>query len=569
MKNETENSNVAENRPVSGIHTVKKRAGIRIMAGLAGLIRPLSGCMLLAVVLGCLGHLAAIAITVLGAYGILKAWGMALPITYTGLFAWMGICAVSRGILRYGEQACNHYIAFRLLARIRHMVFAALRKLAPAKLDGSGKGNLISVLTSDIELLEVFYAHTVSPIAIALTVSGIMTVFAGLQHPLMGIYALACYILVGAVIPVLCGRRGRQKGREYRKTFGSLNTVVLDNLYGLEEIQQYGCEDARRQEMAAGTKRLEEINRRLKREESLQRCITDALILAGGAIALLLSSRLIVAGEMEWGQALLTVTALLSSFGPAAALAALSNNLNQTLASGERVLSLLEEQPLTEEISGGEKVCEGDISCSEVSFAYGEKEILKNFTHTFAQNRIHGIFGHSGSGKTTLLKLLMRFYETGSGSITYGDININAINTGKLRDSIAYVEQETFLFRDTVENNIRLAKPSATREEVEEAAQKASIHDFLLSLPQGYDTLLQESGADLSGGERQRIGLARAFLHDSSMIFLDEPTSNIDSLNEGMILSSLQKAKEGKTVILVSHRASTMGIADNIVEVHS
>lgn len=544
---------------------MKKRSGCSIMLGLIGMIKPLLPIMCVAILMGCIGNLMATFITVLGGYGLLTVAGIYEGMGLGTIFGLIIFFAVARGILRYAEQASNHYIAFKLLARIRHQVFASLRRLAPAKLDGSKKGNLISIITSDIELLEVFYAHTISPIAIAVLTSIFMVVFIGNLHPLLGVAALVFYLVVGLVIPLINGRRGSAKGKEYRDSFGKLNTCVLDNLYGLEEIIQYGRQEERMAQMAEQTTHLEQINKKLKDHENSQRVLTDIVILSAGILMAALAGHLAGTGSIEGYEVVIAVIAMASSFGPTAALSALSNNLHHTLASGNRVLDILEEQPVVLDITDGKMVCEGDISCENVNFSYEQQEVLKDFNARFEKNRIHGILGKSGCGKSTLLKLLMRFYETKQGDILYGNDSVNTINTSVLRDHISYVTQDTFLFHDTIENNIKVAKENATRAEVIEAAKKASIHDFIMTLPEGYDTKLAELGDSISGGEKQRIGIARAFLHDADMIFLDEPTSNIDSLNEGIILRSLEQEKENKTILLVSHRKSTMGIADDVI----
>lgn len=544
---------------------MKKRSGCSIMLGLIGMIKPLLPIMCVAILMGCIGNLMATFITVLGGYGLLTVAGIYEGMGLGTIFGLIIFFAVARGILRYAEQASNHYIAFKLLARIRHQVFASLRRLAPAKLDGSKKGNLISIITSDIELLEVFYAHTISPIVIAVLTSIFMVVFIGNLHPLLGVAALVFYLVVGLVIPLINGRRGGAKGKEYRDSFGKLNTCVLDNLYGLEEIIQYGRQEDRMAQMAEQTTHLEQINKKLKDHENSQRVLTDIVILSAGILMAALAGHLAGTGSIEGYEVAIAVIAMASSFGPTAALSALSNNLHHTLASGNRVLDILEEQPVVLDITDGKTACGGDISCEGVNFSYEQQEVLKDFNARFEKNRIHGILGKSGCGKSTLLKLLMRFYETKQGDILYGNDSVNTIDTSVLREHISYVTQDTFLFHDTIENNIKVAKENATRAEVIEAAKKASIHDFIMTLPEGYDTKLAELGDSISGGEKQRIGIARAFLHDADMIFLDEPTSNIDSLNEGIILRSLEQEKENKTILLVSHRKSTMGIADDVI----
>lgn len=549
-------------------YEAKGKSSFQIMAGLAGMIKPLLGTMTLAVLLGCAGNLAATFITIFGGYGLVFAAGLYKGMPFYVIASALGVFAVFRGILRYGEQTCNHYIAFKLLARIRHQVFGALRRLAPAKLDGSEKGNLISIITSDIELLEVFYAHTISPIVIAAVTSLFMTIFIGLQHPVAGILAFVSYVLIGALIPYINGRRGKRGGQKYRHSFGKLNTAVLDNLYGLEELLMYAQEEKRMKDLADKTQDLEGTGKGLKKDENVQRIFTDTVILSAGILMLVVCGYYIGAGQMQLYQGVIAVIAMMSSFGPTAALSALSNNLNHTLASGERVLRILEEEPIVTDVERGAKLEEIDISCKEVEFCYKKKQknVLENFNAQFETGKIHGIFGESGCGKSTLLKLMLRFYRTDEGSIFYGGENIDNIQTKELRKGISYVTQETFMFHDTIENNIKIANANASREEVEEAAKKASVHDFIMSLPNGYDSLLNELGDCISGGEKQRIGIARAFLHKSRLILLDEPTSNIDSLNEGIILRSLEREKEGRTILLVSHRKSTMGIADTVVQ---
>ncbi len=542
----------------------KNRSGFQVMLGLIGMIKPLLAIMAIAILMGCVGNLMATFITVFGGYGLLSILGLYSGLSIFTIFVCIIIFAVLRGVLRYAEQASNHYIAFKLLARIRHQVFQSLRRLAPAKLDGSEKGNLISIITSDIELLEVFYAHTISPIAIAAITSIVMCIFIGIMHSVLGLFAGVCYLVVGVVIPVINGRKGSKDGAMYRERFGKLNTVVLDNLYGLEEIIQYEQQKDRIEYMQKKTEELEGVAEKLKRSETMQHIITDEWIAAAGIGMTLLSAYFVKNGTLELYQAMIAVIALISSFGPTAALSALSNNLNHTLASGNRVLNLLEEKPIVEDIKEGVADCNGEICCDHVTFGYEEQTILNQFDATFEENKIYGIFGKSGCGKSTLLKLLMRFYETKKGTISYGSHNVDEIQTSALRNHISYVTQETFLFHDTIANNIKVAKEDATREEVMEAAKKAAIHDFILSLPNGYDTKLSEMGDSVSGGEKQRIGIARAFLHNSKLILLDEPTSNIDSLNEGIILQSLEKERKDKTIILVSHRKSTMGIVDQI-----
>lgn len=545
----------------------KKRSGFRVMAGLIGLIRPLLLYMGAAVILGCIGHLCAIFLTVAGGFGIIQFLGESGGISFSAAAGIMLACAVFRGIFRYSEQACNHFIAFKLLARIRHLVFEKLRQLAPAKLEGRERGNLISVITSDIELLEVFYAHTISPICIAVLTSAIMIWFIGSRSVWLGVIAAGAYLLVGAVIPIWNSRCGRKSGENYRKGFGRLNSVVLDNLRGMDEILQYGQEKKRSKVTEEKTKELLILQEQMKRLERRQQIITDCVILAAGAIAVVVSANLVRQGSLEFTEALPAIIGLMSSFGPVAALSSLSNQLNHTLACGNRVLDLLEEEPEIYDVTKGTDLPKGDLVCHNVSFSYSEqREVLKQLEATFREGKISGILGKSGCGKSTLLKLMLRFFDTDEGEICYGETAVREITTSSLRQKTAYVTQETFLFHDTIANNLRIAKPDATEAELMEAAKQASVHEVIEKLPQGYETKLGELGSTLSGGERQRLGIARAFLRGASILLLDEPTSNLDSLNEAVILKALKEESKGKTILLVSHRSSTMSIADEVIE---
>lgn len=574
-------------------NTTKRRSAIQIMGSLIGLVKPLLHIMLAAIILGTLGYLCAIFLTILAGqvivHGLLTGIaGMIVPVEKMWLvftpvktiITIMIVIAVLRGILHYVEQYCNHFIAFKLLAIIRHKVFASLRKLCPAKLEGRDKGNLISIITTDIELLEVFYAHTISPIAIATLTSIIMVIFIGRYHWLAGLLALAAYLIVGVAIPMWNGKRGSQKGMEFRTNFGELNSFVLDSLRGLDETIQYGQGEKRKEQMTGQSKNLAGMQESLSKMEGSQRSFTNMVILLASFGMLALTIWLYAKGEMGFEGILTCTIAMMGSFGPVVALSSLSNNLNQTLASGERVLSLLEETPLVEEIPGDVETEESTdhtftgAKAENVTFAYKVSEtetdtILDHYSLTLQPGQITGIHGASGSGKSTLLKLLMRFWDVQEGSVSVDGADVREIPTKHLRDMESYVTQETHLFHDSIANNIAIAKPGATREEIMEAAKKASIHDFIMTLPKGYDTEVGELGDTLSGGEKQRIGIARAFLHDAELILLDEPTSNLDSLNEGIILKSLKESAEKKTVVLVSHRVSTMNVADVVYEMEN
>ena len=551
--------------------TKKRRSAISIMGSLIGLVKPLLHIMLAAIILGTAGYLCAIFLTILAGQVIVHGLIAGGAGSVKTIITVMIIIAVLRGILHYAEQYCNHFIAFKLLAIIRHKVFAVLRKLCPAKLEGRDKGNLISIITTDIELLEVFYAHTISPIAIAALTSLVMVVFIGRYHWMAGLLALAAYLIVGVVIPMWNGRRGSQMGMEFRTNFGELNSFVLDSLRGLDETIQYDQGEKRKEQMSERSRSLAGMQEKLSKMEGAQRSFTNLVILLASFGMLALTVWLYEKGEIGFEGILICTIAMMGSFGPVVALSSLSNNLNQTLASGERVLSLLEETPMVEEIPEDMhiKTVSENFSGAEannVTFAYENETILDNYSLKLEPGKITGIHGASGSGKSTLLKLLMRFWDVNQGRVSVDGENVRKIPTRYLRDMESYVTQETHLFHDSIANNIAVGSPGASREAIIEAAKKASIHDFIMKLPKGYDTEVGELGDTLSGGEKQRIGIARAFLHDSPLILMDEPTSNLDSLNEGIILKSLREASEKKTVVLVSHRKSTMNIVDTVFE---
>lgn len=541
---------------------MKPRSNLSCMARLITLVGPLTGVMLLAITLGVLGFIAATLIPVLGGVGILSVLNHqdALPL----IFLVAALCALLRGVFRYGEQTCNHYIAFKLLAILRQKVFAALRRLAPAKLDRRDKGDLISVITSDIELLEVFYAHTISPAAIALVMSLLTAAFLAWFHWAYGVLALLAYATVGILLPVLASGRSGDTGNRMRQKAGQLSAFVLDSLRGVDETIQYHGQAQRLSELEGRTDDLSRVQQDMSRITGTNTAVTHTVIWLYDLALLALGLVLLEQGQVNFGGVLVPIITLMSSFGPVVALANLGATLQSTFAAARRVLDILDETPVVEEVSGQSATRFHGAACEDLTFSYGGETILDGLTLDFPKGKVVGIVGRSGSGKSTLLKLLMRFWDRQSGEVTISERDVRNINTSDLRSMQGYMTQDTDLFHDTILKNILLARPDATREEVEEACKKASIHDFILTLPQGYDTPVGELGDTLSGGERQRLGLARAFLHNAPFLLLDEPTSNLDSLNEAEILRSLHRERDQRTVILVSHRRSTMGIADQV-----
>lgn len=541
---------------------MKQRNKLMTLLRMLVLAKPLAGFMVLAVVTGTLAYLAVQFIPVLGGYAILNGLGYETGMSLGMIWTCLIIFALTRAVLRLIEQRTNHYIAFTLLAVVRDRVFKALRKLCPAKLEAHDKGSLISLITSDVELLEVFYAHTVSPIFIAVLVETVMCIFIGSYHIYSGLFAAFSFIVTGAFLPVIISGICGNTGDLIRKQSGELSAYVLENIRGLDETVQYNNGQNRMAQMNAKTNELLQTQSRLNRLTGINLAIVNTFILVSDILMLVITFNLYKNGEVDFSGMLIPVIAFMSSFGPVTALANLGTNLQSTIASGGRILDIIDEIPETDDITGQSRVNFSGAQCRNVTFSYGGETVLNDFSVDISENKITGIIGKSGSGKSTLLKLLMRFWNVNNGQVLVSDRNINSINTSDLRNMESYMTQETQLFKDTIANNIRIARLDATQEEIETACRKASLHDFIMTLPNGYETGTGELGEMLSGGERQRIGLARAFLHDAPFMLLDEPTSNLDSLNEAVILKSLKEESEGKTVVLVSHRESTMRIAD-------
>lgn len=544
---------------------VSNMSTVQIFSRLIKLVFPLTIYMLCAILMGVAGFLCAIFIPVLSSMAIVSLLRYQTLLSVHTIIILLFVCALLRGILRYAEQACNHYIAFKLLARIRDQVFGALRKLCPAKLEVKDKGSLISLITSDIELLEVFYAHTISPICIAF-ITSLVCVIIQIQYGwFYGFYSLLAYITVGVVLPVFISKQSRQIGVEYRKEAANLNSYVLESMRGLKESMQY----------MDTNRRLEGLNKQTsslaKREKKLKCFQAKTISLTNFCVVLLSLGLCLIHLYLNSSMDSMIVSSVLqiSSFGPVIALANLGSTLSQTIGAGQRVISLLDETPMVEEVKNGKETDFKMVDVSSVDFAYEEEQILKDMNLSIQENEVIGIQGKSGSGKSTLLKLLMRFWDVSKGNILVDDLNIQSLNTSNLRKNEGYVTQETILFHDTIENNIRVAKENASEEEIQSACKKANIHEYIQSLPNGYKTMVEELGSSLSGGERQRIGLARMFLHDAKLVLLDEPTSNLDSLNEGVILRSIYEERKDKTIIFVSHRESTLSHCDRIIHMES
>lgn len=550
-------------------NTKLRRSGAVIMGKLILLLGSLSYIMILAVINGSVGFLCAMGVTLFGAIGIAKALGETVALSY-GLIIGLAIgCGVLRGALRYFEQYSNHYIAFRLLAVLRDKIFGALRKLCPAKLESKQKGSIIAMITSDIETLEVFYAHTISPICIAVFVSACVFLFVGFVSSwYIALVALLGFVTIGVIVPIIFSGKLKESGVNYRTEFAGFNAYFLDSIKGIKDIVLNN----------AGKEREKEVNERsdvlLTETKKMKHNITKAAAVTELCVSLFIIATLaigifLVANDMlSVGRMIIGVVAVFGSFGPVIAISALPGNLTQTFASGDRVLNLLSEEPAVTPIKNGKKIEYNDLKVNDLSFSYdGKTEVLNDICMYAQKGEIIGIVGESGCGKSTFLKLLLRFWQKSHGEIAYNGVDIDSIDTENLLDNVTMVSQTTYLFDETIEDNLRIANPAATQEEIEAACKMASVHDFILTLPDGYKTRVGALGDNLSAGEKQRIGLARAFLRGSELILLDEPTSNVDSINEGIILKALKEQKHQKSIILVSHRESTMAIADRIYRV--
>lgn len=543
-----------------------RRSGFAIMKNMIGLVGELKPLMALAILIGSLGHLCASFVTILAGYGILSNYtndGKTLFIIKIML-----AFAVLRGIFHYIEQYANHYLAFKILAKIRHLVFEKMRSLAPAKLAGKDKGNLISLITSDIELLEVFYAHTISPIGIAISYLIFMEIFIGSFSIYQAVLSFFAYASLGILSPILISKKNASLGLDLRNKTGDLNSFVLETIRNMEEVKQFDLKDRQDFILRKKSRKLRATANKLDQIKAGSEVLIGFLILGFSFAMLFLSLYLYQKNIVDLKGFIIPTIAMFSSFGPFVALSNLGNILSHTLASGDRVLDLLEEEPMVEEVFGDdEKEAFETAKISNISFAYGEEKILEDFSLNINKGKIYGLYGKSGSGKSTLLRLLMRFWDVDQGQIRINNENIKEISSEKLRKMQSLLAQDTYIFNISLKDNIRLAKLDATDEEIIEAAKKASIHDFISSLADGYETRAGELGSSLSAGERQRIGIARAFLHDSDLMLFDEPTSNLDILNEASILKSIKDESKDKTVLLVSHSLSSLSIADEKIQV--
>ncbi|EHU5358035.1 ABC transporter ATP-binding protein [Listeria monocytogenes] len=520
-------------------------------------VKPLRGKMILAILLGIISNLSVILISLIGAYGILAVI-LAQPLNpYKWLFVMVG-CGVLRGVARYLEQYLNHDIAFRLLAIIRERIFSTLRKLGPARLSGKKSGDLITAITSDVEALEVFFAHTISPVFIALGTTIATVGFLGMYDTGLALILLLGQILVGVVLPIISYKRNKKIGTAYQTEFVGLNQAVMENIASLQDIFQFKLGETR---LANLTDRGEKLNKqyqkRLRQGSELQ--ILGEWVLIGTATLILVLGSF---WQLPLETILIGTVLSLSSFGSVLALNALGTALLTTFASGKRLYALTEEKPVVTFNGPLELTDFESAELNKVCFSHdGKKAILNELSLDLPKGKWLGIGGESGSGKSTLVKLLMRYWDP-DGEVNLNNQPLPKITESSLHQLEGVMEQSTFLFEDTIGNNIRLGKKAATLDEVKEAARKAAIDKWIETLPEGYDTKIGGQARNLSDGERQRIGLARLFLHDAPLLLLDEPTSNLDYINEQAILNTLRSEIQDKTVLVISHRKTTLDLAE-------
>lgn len=545
------------------------KSGLKTVTKLLKVVRPLSKFMAIAVLAGCISFLFYTAIGVMGAKLILQYIEGGLQMAF--IMKIMAGAVILRGLFRYLEQYMNHLIAFKVLALLRNRVFAAIRRLAPAKIEMMNKGDLISAISSDMELLEVFYAHTISPVCIAMITSLVYAFFLWSISPLAALVMLMGHAAIAIVLPMIFSKLAGNAATETRRALARINNSFLDLLRGISEIISFAYQKEAVKKVNALNARLKTNQDTLIKQLAVLLALEDMLEVLVTALVFLI---LIVAGTTGSDIFLASVLTYFS-FGAVRAVSLLGNGLSQTLASADRVMNILEEKPMVEEITNKENLRKNAIASYEgniieingINFAYKDEKILNDFSLSVKNHEFIGVQGPSGCGKSTMLKLIMHFWNLDRGEIKIAGKNIMDINTASLYENLSYMTQTSEFFEGSIRDNLLIAKPNASDEELKEALRKASILDYVSSLKDGLDTYIKELGENFSGGEQQRLGLARCFLKDAEIYLFDEPTSNLDALNESIILNSIVNYMKGKTVIMVSHRDSTLRICDDIVKI--
>ncbi len=543
---------------------MKKQSFFSLLKGMLSLVKGKRYLIFLAVIVGTLGFLSAMGITFFGGLAILKLVGAEVSLSFAWLIALIILCGFCRGFLRYAEQYLNHYMAFTLLALVRNNVFSSLRKQGSKILDDRNKGELLSILQSDTESLEVFYAHTITPFFIAILTETIVLVLLGvLIHYSFSLLSLGMYLLIGIVTPIIFYLSNRKLGVQYREKLAESENISLNSCYGIKETLFFQKEKEQACILESSTKELNSITKKLNDKSLFSQSVVNFLIILGDILIIALGAHLYKQGVISSYYIILGYMTLATSFGPVVALANLPANLTMSFASAKRILPLIDEKPKVKD--GEDDFTFNSLTVKNVSFKYEDsKEILKNVTFSLKKGEIVGIEGKSGGGKSTLFKLLLHFEEADNGEIIYNDKNISSYSREALAKNIALFSQTTYLFKNTIRYNMQIAKTDATDEEIYECLKKAGLDEKIRSLKDGLDTQINDLGDNLSSGEKQRLGLARVFLANTPLILLDEATSNIDAYNEAYILSQLKKEKENKAILLISHRASSLSICDKI-----
>lgn len=536
-----------------------------LIKNLLGLLKGLKIQMFFAILFGCLGHIFASLLPSLGIFYLSKII-LKEQVNFKAIILILFVLAIFRAIFKYTEQLFNHYIAFKILAIIRDKIFRKLRSLGPAKLEGKNKGELISIITSDIELLEVFYAHTISPVCIAIVHTLFFFIVLLKYSYIYGLILLVFHLLLAIAVPIITEKSAGKIGKEQRSYNTNLNLSILESFKGIKEIINFSYFKRRYEEIENISSKLNKASKILSNKTADNFSISSAIILLGNLIFTLVAINLYKNGEVDILGLLFPTAIFISSFGPTSALSSLANNLVLTFACGRRVMSLLKEEALVEENLDGKEICYEKLDLENVTFSYDHTRLIEDFNLEVGLNEIVGLKGRSGCGKSTLIKLIMRFFDTDRGSIKLNNIGIRDIKTRNLRKNISYLSQDTHLFKGSIRNNLKIAKKDASEEELILACKKANIYDFIKTLKKGFDTEIVKENNEISTGQAQRLALARIFLRQSDLYLLDEPTANIDAMNEGIVLKSLYKERKDKSIIISSHRESSLRICNKIID---
>lgn len=537
---------------------------------LVSLLKPLLPLMLLTIALGTLGYLAITAISFAGGMGVLQIAGIREYGSLKLLIYAILLAGVLRAVFRLSEQYCTHYIAFRLLAIIREKVFKQLRLLTENQLKEIRKGELMNIVTKDVELLEVFYAHTIAPVFIWIATMLVYGAMLYSLHPLYALIGVISYWVIGYLIPVAVYRFGQRSAEVYRTKQGMLSSFLMDSLKGIKEIIIFGKKNHTLHSIDTYSHELNGTTKNLKRHEGLLKALTDTMIYLTVFVQLFTSVYFITEREADMGAVLLAMLVLFSSFGPSLALSQLSASLVHTSASAKRVLRLLNLKP---DIlySGRKKLDQVEtIRFEDVKFGYENgRELYRHVNLTFHKGEITAIRGANGTGKSTLISLLLQNLRPLEGNVYINDEPAMCYSHESLRQNIGLVTASTTVFTDTLRNNLTLYQKGYTDEQIKQACFKAGLSEYVESLPKGLDTFMEEYAANMSSGQVQRIALARMFLKDSPIFILDEPTSNLDALNEKAVLATIKRHAADKVVLLISHNEDVLELADQVYKIEN